>query len=264
MSVRRGRPSLFLVVCGAGALLAGGSMLFAPTVPLRWALGAFALSFAALGVGWWLIERGTAQSPDGVWIGGVERGGVRQPAFVFSFAWGRQAVIGLLALLLLPPLVLFAFFAEDLGFRNPALLRALALIGLFLLAVLEVVIVALSIMLRSGRAYLALLPDGILHRSRLSSSFVPWDTIERVGPFARRSGRYVGVRVRDPDRVEMWGRRLFGFNRRISGYDFGFSLRMLRVPPDLAIGAFARYVDSPEKRAEIGTEGELAAVRAGT
>lgn len=103
-----------------------------------------------------------------------------------------------------------------------------------------------------GRAFVALLPQGVLSRSAVGGSFIPWEAIEDVGVVEMYDTPIVAVRASDPGAVEKpgWAGLFARANRAVLDADVTYA--SLVAPEEELAETIAHYVGHPEERARIG------------
>src|SRR5437667_128560 len=146
-------------------------------------------------------------------LGLVEWDGAPRPAVLFRWS-KRSGTIAIFSVITVGLLgVVGLATSRGLGDR--------LLASLLLLISLAGLIGSLGILW--GTRFIALLPQGILKRDLPGSTFVAWDTIEAVGRYQLSWQSCLGLRTREPPRVE--GRLALVMNRLgrvIRGMDGGF------------------------------------------
>jgi hypothetical protein len=123
---------------------------------------------------------------------------------------------------------------------------------------------------------LVLLPDGVLLAVGTMRCFVPWDVMERValvkvrrlglclGIKVSRPSLCLGIQVTDLDRVQTaaWYWRLLKRAGAKTGWHCLWLLWGYTLPIRQVVSLVSAYLQQPEERPKIGTEAELADVRA--
>lgn len=184
----------------------------------------------------------------------VERDGRYQVAFLFRYGVTARRLAYVASVLLAAAGVALLVAANGLADqqRDPLAgsVVGLSVVGFFC---------AVALLLRRDRAgigaYVALVPEGVVARSAFGTSFVPWDAIAEVALVETSRSRCLGVRLSASDAVQAGprARRAAAWQRRLTGYDLGYPVDGLSVPPELLAWLVERYARHPEARAEIGT-----------
>lgn len=211
-----------------------------------WALAC--VLFFGLGGASYLVLPAFTRRGRGIERREIEHRGIRQPAVVFKQSRGklRVAVLGCMALTASGALLVLV--GERLiGWITAAFFGALSGIGL-----------PRAI---GGPMYVALLPDGILHRT-VGEAFVPWDAISEVAVIEMDGAKFVGIRA-DAASIEMSTALALGIvaGRAIAGVEMSFS-GLVATEEELC-HAIEHLLGDPAARERIGDPDASAPVHAG-
>ena len=179
-------------------------------------------------------------------LGLVEWDGAPRPAVLFRWS-KRSGTIAIFSVITVGLLgVVGLATSRGLGDR--------LLASLLLLISLAGLIGSLGILW--GTRFIALLPQGILKRDLPGSAFVAWDTIEAVGRYQLSWQSCLGLRTREPPRVE--GRLALVMNRlgrairgMDGGFDVGYALWTMDDGSELE-RLVKRCVADPSARGSLG------------
>jgi hypothetical protein len=183
----------------------------------------------------------------------ISHHGLRTEALVFPLSTRKIGVAGIAAagwavagvILVLAPSTLADPGEETAFFR---------LLGIVLTLLFGGVAVFAGLQQLRGGGFVALLPEGVLGRSPVGGSFVPWEAIEEVGVLEMYDTPMVAIRVTDPATVETpgWARLFSRANRAVAGADVTYA--SLVAPEEEVARTIAHYMEHPEERSRIGEE----------
>jgi len=185
----------------------------------------------------------------------VQHGGLHSQALVFPASPTRLWIGAAATAAWATAGVLMAMNADSFTGRwseGSVLVLGIVMAALFgVLAVLALVGVARG-------TFLALLPNGILVRARLGSTFVPWEAMTEFGVADVRGNPFIGIAVSDPEAVETSGPARWSMRARVSrhlaGFDLTFPAAILAVPLEVVTRTVLHYLERPQERADIGSE----------
>lgn len=174
----------------------------------------------------------------------IERGtftlhGGARPATLFRFSAGRQLGLGVSSFGFTVLGVCIAIGALEWdGEQTSLFMRVIGVVC----AVMGLVFGTLNIRQGRGEQVVALLDEGLAHRSWMGDAFLPWDAITDVWVTSIRGAEFLSFGATAPERFETPQPHglLAPLNRRISGGDYDIPVVTLRADPDELLGEIGR------------------------
>jgi hypothetical protein len=183
----------------------------------------------------------------------VRHRGTLSQALVFPYSRAKQRLGTVATLAFAVAGVLAIVYARDIAETGGREVIWIRLVGLATAALFGSVAVIGFLNGFLARGYVALLPEGILNRAKVGSSFIPWDAIEEVRMIERYNTRMVGVVASDPRAIEIsaLGRLSLQLGRSWSGADLLFPANALAAQPELLLKTIAQLHRHPEERSKV-------------
>lgn len=176
----------------------------------------------------------------------IDWDGVQRPATVFKWSKTTNS-LGIVVVALLGALGAITVVQGDGPFD--------VVLGMFLLVISLGAAIGLIGAIR-GTRYIALFSEGILQREPMGATFVPWDTIERIGRYTVRGMTALGIRTTTPARTEgAVVRAMYMVNRPTravsGGFDVGYPILFIEDRAELE-ALIRRCAADRTARSELG------------
>jgi hypothetical protein len=192
----------------------------------------------------------------------IEHDGALQPALVIPGSRRKLQLMLLAALCFGAMGTVMAIWPEALtsNTRSPGSVR---FIGIICALVFGAAAVPATLFTR-GPVRIELLPTGLRWQVGAAPSFVRWDAITSVWPFAINNSWYLGIDA-DADGLVMPPRQrwLARANRAIARADASIALEAFPIEPERLAEVVAACAADAQRRHEIGTDRSLAWMRDG-